>query len=141
TVLWAVLAIVNVKVTPAIPWSAPAMALVLWFGWRRLRSDERLRAVPLRSQTWRLALVAGGLGIAAVWAAFAALRGVLHITPPSDIPHLPVWTIAAVMIMAATVAGVAEEAGFRGFMQLPLERAYGPFTAVAITSAVFTAVH
>jgi membrane protease YdiL (CAAX protease family) len=143
TVVWALLAIVNVKLTPAIPWSVPAMAVVLWIGWRSLRSDERLRAIPLSPPAFRLALVAGGLGIAAVWAAFAAFRGVLHITPPpaDDVSRLPIWTIATVIVMAATVAGVAEEAGFRGFMQLPLERQYGPFTAVAVTSVIFTAVH
>jgi membrane protease YdiL (CAAX protease family) len=133
---------VNLKLTPVVPWSVLVMAAVLWGYWRYLRSDERLRAVPLSEQQWRLALVAGGLGVASVWAAFGALRGLLHIVQPADdISRFPVWTIAAAIIMGSAVAGVTEEAGFRGFMQLPLERAYGPVVALSITSIIFTAVH
>jgi membrane protease YdiL (CAAX protease family) len=142
TLIWGILAAVNLKFTPVVPWSVVAMAVVLWVYWRYLRSDERLRAVPLSQQKWRLALIAGGLGIAAVWAAFGALRGVLHIVQPADdISRFPIWTIAAAIVMGSAVAGVTEEAGFRGFMQLPLERAYGPVTAIAITSIIFTAIH
>jgi membrane protease YdiL (CAAX protease family) len=142
TLAWGLLAAINLKFTPVVPWSVPAMAAVLWFYWRYLRSDERLRAVPLSEKTWRLALIAGGLGVAAVWAAFGAFRGVLHIVAPADdISRFPIWTIAAAILMGSAVAGVAEEAGFRGFMQLPLERAYGPVVAITTTSIIFTAVH
>jgi membrane protease YdiL (CAAX protease family) len=43
--------------------------------------------------------------------------------------------------MSATVAGIGEEAGFRGFMQGPLERRYGPAVGIAITSMVFGLAH
>jgi membrane protease YdiL (CAAX protease family) len=43
--------------------------------------------------------------------------------------------------MGSAVAGVTEEAGFRGYMQLPLERAYGPVIALATTSVIFTLIH
>ena len=43
--------------------------------------------------------------------------------------------------MASAVAGVAEESGFRGFMQLPMERAYGSAIAIGVTAVIFTSVH
>jgi membrane protease YdiL (CAAX protease family) len=144
TILWAVVATVNLRFTPLVPWAAPLMAVILWIYWRYLSKTrgDQLRAAPLTPRVWRLALLGGGLAVAAVWASFAALRDVLHIAAPSgDASHIPVWTIVATILMLAIVAGVSEEAGFRGAMQVPLERAYGPATAIAITSVVFTLVH
>ena len=43
--------------------------------------------------------------------------------------------------MSAMVAGIGEEAGFRGYMQEPLERRYGPAMGIAITSIVFGLAH
>ena len=113
TVVWGILATVNLKFTPAVPWSVVAMAAILLFFWRSLRSDERLRAAPLSQQKWRLALIAGGLGVAAVWASFGAFRGILHIVQPADdISRFPIWTIAAAIVMGSAVAGAAEVATF-----------------------------
>jgi len=142
TLIWAALAAVNLKMTPRVPWSVAVMAAVLWAYWRYVRRDERARATRLAPKTWHLALLAGGSGIAAVWAAFAALRGLLHITPPgADLVKFPVWTIFAAIAMGSAVAGVAEETGFRGYMQLPLERTYGPIAAITTTSTIFTLIH
>jgi membrane protease YdiL (CAAX protease family) len=153
TMLWSALAGTNLRLDPAVPWSAPVMAGVLWLYWRYVRGDgpprrlagsrrDFLRAVAVGPQTWGLSLVAGGTAIAAVWAAFAALRGVMHIAAPSDeLTRLPIVTVIASLLMAAAVAGITEEAGFRGYMQVPLERAYGPAAAIATTSVVFTAIH
>lgn len=153
TTIWSILAAANLKLTPRIPWSVPAMAGILWLYWRYLRGEgpqprlaafrkEHLRAVELTPRVWRWSLIAGGSAIAAVWALFAALRGVLHIAnAPNDLSAFPVWTILAAIVMGSAVAGVAEEAGFRGYMQLPLERAYGPAIALAATSVIFTLIH
>lgn len=51
----------------------------------------------------------------------------------------PMAVLAIVMI--SVVAGIAEEIGFRGYMQVPLEKRYGPLTAILIVSAIFTLVH
>lgn len=146
SILWAVLAALNFRLSPAIPWSAPLMVVLLYGYWRWLTggrwSRERVRAQPLSADIWRMALLAGGSAMAAVWAAFAALRGVLHVTPQVDgITALPVVTVTAAVVTGSIVAGVVEEAGFRGFMQLPLERAYGPIIAIAATSVIFTLSH
>lgn len=142
TVVWALLAALNLRLTPRFPWSPLLMTLALWGYWRFLGGDERRRSKPLTSHVWRLALIAGGSAVAAVWAAFAAMRGMLHIVPPADdFSRFPVWTIFAAIVMGSAVAGVVEETGFRGYMQLPLERAYGPLAAIATTSIIFTSVH
>jgi hypothetical protein len=54
---------------------------------------------------------------------------------------LPVWTLIAAILMTSAVAAIAEETGFRGYMQVPLERAYGPAAAIAVTSTVFALIH
>jgi membrane protease YdiL (CAAX protease family) len=153
TTIWALLASINLKLTPGIPWSVPVMAGVLWLYWRYLRGEgpnarlaayrkEHLRAKELTPRVWRWALIAGGSAVAAVWALFAALRGLMHMAnPANDIARIPLLTIIAAIVMGSAVAGVTEEAGFRGYMQLPLEKAYGPAMAIATSSVVFTLVH
>ena len=59
----------------------------------------------------------------------------------SDLSHIPLITLLPSLLMSATVAGIGEEAGFRGFMQGPLERRYGPAVGIAITSMVFGLAH
>ncbi|MFL5787851.1 MAG: CPBP family intramembrane glutamic endopeptidase [Flavisolibacter sp.] len=54
---------------------------------------------------------------------------------------MPLWSAFAVLIMGSIVAGICEETGFRGYMQLPLEKKYGPKIAIIITSIVFMLVH
>lgn len=146
TVIWGVLAAINLKTTPSLPWSAAVMTAVLLLYWGVIRSNDfrrqQMRAVELKPGVWRLALLAGGSGIAAIWALFAVLRGILHVAPPSgDLNSYPVLTVAVSLIMGSLVAGIAEEAGFRGYMQVPLERAYGPVAAITTTSIIFTLTH
>jgi membrane protease YdiL (CAAX protease family) len=43
--------------------------------------------------------------------------------------------------MAAPVAGIVEEAAFRGYMQGPIERRYGLAVAVLITGTMFAVAH
>ena len=45
------------------------------------------------------------------------------------------------MVLSAASAGICEETGFRGYMQRPIEKRQGVFTAVAISSVLFMAIH
>jgi hypothetical protein len=54
---------------------------------------------------------------------------------------MPVWAAWVVLTAGSIIAGICEETGFRGYMQAPLEKKYGPFTAILITSVMFTLVH
>ena len=53
----------------------------------------------------------------------------------------PPWLAWLFVIMAALVAGVTEEVGFRGSMQVPLEKRYGPAAGIVIGSMVFVIFH
>ncbi|HEY2861100.1 MAG TPA: type II CAAX endopeptidase family protein [Terracidiphilus sp.] len=57
----------------------------------------------------------------------------------SFIPTAPLRWLA--VILSAISAGVCEEAGFRGYMQRPIELRLGPRTAILISSILFTLVH
>jgi membrane protease YdiL (CAAX protease family) len=43
--------------------------------------------------------------------------------------------------MSALVAGFCEEAAFRGYMQGPIERRYGPVVAILATGIAFGFAH
>jgi membrane protease YdiL (CAAX protease family) len=45
------------------------------------------------------------------------------------------------LIMSSIVAGVTEEAGFRGYMQGPIERRYGVAAAILVNGAMFGLLH
>ena len=45
------------------------------------------------------------------------------------------------VVVAAVSAGICEETGFRGYMQLPIEQRHGARVAILISSLFFTAVH
>ena len=53
--IWSALLIVNLRTTPAIPWSVPAMAVLLWLAWSYLggkgppRSTSEARGRYLRA--------------------------------------------------------------------------------------------
>jgi membrane protease YdiL (CAAX protease family) len=116
------------------------------WGWPRSTSAARraaLRAEPLSSQVWRWSLLAGGLGSAASIALFVVSHRLIRWpqTPQPELTHIPPITVLPSLIMSAMVAGISEEAGFRGYMQGPLERRYGPAMGIAITSIAFGLAH
>ena len=93
---------------------------------------------------WRWSLIAGGLGMISI----ALLGGVLSpITPKtfkvfySIFVRAPFPTVVVEVITLSAVAGIVEEAGFRGYMQGMIERRHGPLVAIAITTFCFVMVH
>ncbi len=150
TVVWGALIQSNLKFAPGLPWAAVCMAVFLAFYWRFLEGwgwprsttavrRASLRAEPLSSQVWRWSLLAGGLGLAASIVLFIVSHRLMRWpqAPHSGLAHIPLITLLPSLIMSAIVAGVSEEAGFRGYMQGPLERHYGPTMRIAITSIAF----
>jgi membrane protease YdiL (CAAX protease family) len=90
-----------------------------------------------------MALFAGGLGLVAV----VLLQVVLNrlVTLPQqqdlDISRYPFVTVSLWILMSAAVAGVVEEASFRGYIQGPIERRHGPVSAILVTGSLFGFAH
>jgi membrane protease YdiL (CAAX protease family) len=97
----------------------------------------------LPGRVWFWALSAGGLGIVALVLGLR-LANRLVILPNQDasafagIPALTAWSL---MLAAAPVAGIVEEAAFRGYMQRPIERRLGPTIAILVTGTMFAVAH
>jgi len=152
--VWSALIFTNLRVTPAIPWSALLMALLLGALWafvggkwgpvggRETRRDL-LRAghVPQNVLVW--ALAAGGLFIVALAGLWIVLRRLVATpgNPAADFSALPTVTVVATLAMAALAGAVSEEAGFRGYFQGSLERSgLGP-AAVLVTALAMAPLH
>ena len=154
TVVWGVLVQSNLRFYPRLPWAAVVMIVFLFFYWKYLQgwgwpqstSAARragLRAPPISAPVWRWSLLAGGLALAASILLFILSHRLIRWPQPphSDLSHIPVITLLPSLIMSALVAGIGEEAGFRGYLQGSLDRHYGPALSIAITSVVFGLAH
>ena len=144
----------NLRYVPSLPWAVPIVAVYLWIFWRYLSGDgpppetrawrrSSLRANPLSARAWTLALLAGGLGIVALvlglWLANRMV--VLPAQDASELAGIPPLTVWSLLLVAAPVAGIIEEAAFRGYMQRPLERLHGPAIAILVTGTMFAVAH
>ena len=144
----------NLRHLSGVPWAVPLVAVYLWFFWRYLEgagppestSQERresLRAQPVSGRQWAWGLTAGGLGIVALVLALRVANRMVALPPQSlaELAHAPHTTAIALLLMAAPVAGIVEEAAFRGYMQGPIERRYGLLVAIPITGTMFALAH
>lgn len=144
----------NLRVGTAVPWAVPVMALYLWALWRYLdgrggdpstRAFRRtsLRATRLRPAVWTWALAAGALGLVALVIGLRLANRFVAL-PAQQLPDLSavapvtVWTL---LLAAAPIAGVVEEAAFRGYMQGPIEKVWGLAPAILITGTMFAVAH
>ena len=156
---WFVLLAAANRLTASIPWATgPAFviagALYLWgfwryvggAGWPRSTREPRqrnLRARKLSGALWIWALSAGASAILGYIAFIFVWERVVGLQPWITFSNVHLSWANALCILLATAAeaGIVEEAAFRGYMQAPLEKRYGPVIAIAITSAVFGAIH
>jgi membrane protease YdiL (CAAX protease family) len=153
---WSLLAGLNLRVFVRVPWAILPMGLYLWAYWRYLggagppRSTAELRRTCLRanrlsSDLWPLALLAGVLGLAALLPLLSIASRLVRLPVESQPivvpPQMPFATAFVLLVMASIVAGVVEEAAFRGYMQGPIERRYGPVVAILVSGAAFGVAH
>ncbi|MFT5233624.1 MAG: membrane protease YdiL (CAAX protease family) [Candidatus Krumholzibacteriia bacterium] len=150
---WNIFMIANLSFFPNVPWSAPMTLLYLWvvfqfFNGRwgsqntSLMRRNSMRARWLSAKEWPPALL-GSLSVV-VFIIAATLLMYRLIEIPADetvLPELPWWTLGTILVMISVVAGVSEEAGFRGYMQSPLESRYGTVFAIVVSSIMFWVVH
>lgn len=104
-----------------------------------------LRANQFSGDAWGMAIFAGLLGFAALVPGLAVLSRLVTLpqtSQPIDVPpQMPFVTVFLLLVMASIVAGVVEEAAFRGYMQGPIERRHGPVVAILLMGALFGLAH
>jgi membrane protease YdiL (CAAX protease family) len=139
------------------PWSALAMLVLLviyvcYFSgrWgpssRRACRKERFRSTWKSPDIMTWALI-GGLLVVAFWHSALVVSFRIFEFPRDafsagyNTAGMPPWSAWLMIVTASLVAGICEETGYRGYMQLPLETRYGPMAAILLVSAVFLAVH
>lgn len=145
----------NTKFLTEIPWSFPVTALVMGGFWyyftgggypeatRAARQDvTRLKSLPW--PIWRAVVLPLLLSIVAVTSLRLLLPSILPIETPKialDLNPYPFVTVMGLLLSVALTAGVAEEVAFRGYLQKPLEEAYGLFPALILTGVAFWLAH
>jgi membrane protease YdiL (CAAX protease family) len=152
--LWGAMASANVKLTPALPWAAVVMPVVLaglglfLAGRTRPRwgAASRRALVPLgpvSSQAWIWAVAAGAasvLALAGLWTVFGSLvRTAPNVLP--DTRGLPLWTTLPMLLVSIVAAPLTEEVAFRGYAMGLLRRHFGPISVMLISSMMFAAAH
>jgi membrane protease YdiL (CAAX protease family) len=145
----------NMKVRPDIPWAFPATLVVLAAFWsyftgrgypaatRAIRQDvTRLKSLPW--PIWRAAVLPILLSIVTVTSLRLALPSVLPVAAPTiavDLRPYPFATVVGFLLSIAVSAGIVEEVAFRGYLQKPLEDAYGIVPALLLTGLAFWYAH
>ena len=155
TLPWSFIALLNIRNWAVVPWGVPLAAVLLWAWWSYVRgqgwprSTAAARRVSLRANRvsedlWGQAIVAGILGIATALLILRVLGRLVALPEQpidEELTRLPALTLLLLSLMGSVVAGVAEEAALRGYMQRPIERRHGPVIAIAVTSTLFWLLH
>ena len=140
------------------PWSLLIMLIPLWFYWEyfsgiRWQKDTsetrhaQFRLLKLSPRVWKWSLTGAVFFVIIVQSSFILTFKLISF--PYDkftseykiLETLPISIAWLVIIMSSVVAGICEETGFRGYMQVPLEKRYSPFIAITIVSLLFTLIH
>ena len=144
--LWGLLFHTNLRVAPALPWSAIAMLSVMGLSYLLLsRANLPRRLIPapeLGVLPWMAALA---IALCLVSAVIVGLR-FAHLPADAfassiDWHALPPSMQVARVVMASSVAAFFEEWGFRGLIQGSLEQRHGPAPAIAVTGVLFYLMH
>jgi membrane protease YdiL (CAAX protease family) len=152
--LWGAMAMINVKLTPTVPWAAAIMpfvlaALVAFLAGRagpKAGAAARRAMVPLgpvSAKAWAWSLAAGGATVIAAAALWTVMATIVRV-PPNLLPDLksvPLLTAIPMLLVSIAAAPLSEEIAFRGYAMSIIRRRFSPTTALVITSAIFAAAH
>ena len=151
---WVLLGQINVRISPSIPWAVVAMGLWLFAYWKYMSGSgwplttrasrvECFRSPRISKQTWQWALIGGGLAVLSLIAlellALCLVQAPMGQSAPG--PAIPLYSLLPFAVMSAVASAIPEEIGFRGTMQVPLERGNHPAFAIGFVAVVFGMVH
>lgn len=138
-------------------WGLVFMGLFLWAyvryfsgsWWPRYTSEFRkvnFRETKLSRISWQWGLISAVLFVlvfqSGLMVTFRFIEYPAEIFKSEyNLDALPLGYAWIGLIMASLVAGICEETGFRGYMQVPLEKKYGAKVAISVVSVVFVLVH
>lgn len=147
----------NLKLFPTFPWAVLVMGAYLglfwWYlgghGWPRNTAEARRARLRGRLPSGRIlkwAIVTGVFATITLRALLdiarrLSIRPSQDLTSPEALNKYPFATILLVLLMISAVAGIVEEAAFRGYMQKPIEERHGPFVAILLVSLLFCLAH
>lgn len=105
----------------------------------------RFRSTKM-SPAWKWALIAALLLVVIVQSGLVLTFRIIAFPVDAfflgiDYNDFPLWAVVIFIVMAAFEAGLFEEVGFRGYMQVPLEKHYGPKVGIVIVSILFVVLH
>jgi membrane protease YdiL (CAAX protease family) len=139
------------------PWSFVLMGVILIFYWIYFSGKWKpsntqafrrfcMRQIKLKRKVWIWGLLSAFSLFLFVTSGLVFTFRLVEFQPEifktlRHLNDLPTWVAWSVIIMGSLVAGICEEIGFRGYMQAPLERKYGPVVSISIVSLVFVIVH
>jgi membrane protease YdiL (CAAX protease family) len=155
SVVWSALLVANARTSKSVPWSVPVMAVVLaaywWWlsghGWPARTGAARarlLRARRVSRAAFIWSLIGGALALVALaglWIILVQLTGNGGNPTQAQLDGYPGLFVALAILMGSLVSPLTEEAAFRGYGQVLLERHFVPITAVGISSLFFTLWH
>ena len=140
-----------------IPWSLVVMVVALWAYWKYVSGSwgtkssakiraEKFRRTRLAKKVWLWSIIAGLLIVAIIQSGLVITFRILEFPKDAWVTQLniedyPMWMVWAYVVLTASVAGITEEVGFRGYMQVPLEKRYGPTVGIIIVSVMFMVTH
>jgi membrane protease YdiL (CAAX protease family) len=112
-------------------------------GEARRRATLRIRPLQGEVLGWTLLFIPAVLAVS--WTLGEVYTGLVPVPPSTLDPFgqlidTPMGRLSA-MVLAVGVAPVLEEFVFRGLLQRPLERRWGPIWGITVTAAVFALAH
>jgi len=139
------------------PWFIVITGGVLWLYWKyfsgswwpKATAEARcnsFREIKLSASIWKWGLVGAVLFVVVVQSGFVMTFRIMEFpaetfTSEYNFDTMPLWLAWLTIIMASLVAGICEETGFRGYMQVPLEKRYGPGVGITMVSIMFLVIH
>jgi membrane protease YdiL (CAAX protease family) len=152
---WGPLIRLNLRAGITLPWAVVPMALYLGAYWmvvsgRWLGTTTgaqrriNLRANGLSWPLWCASIAAGLIGFGAILALLTLMARLVSLPDAAPIttpPGMPFLTGFMLLSMQSVVAGVTEEAAFRGHMQSMVARHHGVVLAVLAQGTLFGLLH